>query len=334
MKPSDFEALIIDRFKAKIKRPLLVESSPGLGKTQITAQAAKALEVGFKAIHAPLLQPEDYGLPVIDKASGDVNFVVSKDKFPIEGADCEEEGIFLIDELSQADNSAQKILANLIQEREIHGKRLKKGWVIVATGNRQSDRAGANRILGHLGNRLTRIEMEASLDDWVEWALTNEVNPEVISFIRFRPELLSNYEPNQDINATPRAWAEGVSQVLGKIPKSLEFEVFKGDVGEGPAAEFIAFLRTYRNLPNLDNIIKDPKKEKVPTDPATIYALCGALAYKTTTVNFSKIMTYMSKIPPEYVLLYVKDASTKNPDIFHTKEYIKWASSEGADLLS
>lgn len=334
MRPSEFKALIKARHEAGIKRPLLVESSPGLGKTQLAAQAAQELGVEFKVIHAPLLQPEDYGLPVISKDKSSVDFVVSFDKFPLEGSKCADSGIFLIDELSQADNSAQKILANLIQEREIHGKKLKAGWSIVATGNRQSDRAGANRILGHLGNRLTRTELDASLDDWTQWALQNEVKSEVIAFIRFRPELLTNYSASAEINATPRAWAEGVSTNLGVIPSSLEFPVFKGDVGEGPASEFLAFLKIYRNLPSPDAILLDPKKSKVPSDPATLYALCGALAHKSTTGNFDRALTYIRRLPPEFSVLFVRDATAKTPDLFNTKSYIDWASKEGADLLT
>lgn len=334
MKPSEFKELIKVRHKAGIKRPLLVESSPGVGKTQIARQAARELKVGFKVIHAPLLQPEDYGLPVISKDKQNVDFVVSLDKFPLEGSDCEDTGIFLIDELSQADNSAQKILANLIQEREIHGKKLKAGWSIVATGNRQSDRAGANRILGHLGNRLTRTELDASLEDWVSWALENEVNAEVIAFIRFRPELLSNYAANQEINATPRAWTEGVSSSLGVVPKELEFHVFKGDVGEGPASEFLAFLKIYRGLPDLDGLLLDPKKAKVPTDPATLYALCGGLAYKSTFTNFGRALTYIRRLPMEYSVLFVRDCISKNAEIQNTKDCIDWFCKEGAALLT
>lgn len=334
MKPSEFKELIKARHTAGIKRPLLVESSPGLGKTQIAAQAAKELKVGFKVIHAPLLQPEDYGLPVISKDKTSVDFVVSYDKFPLEGSDCEEEGIFLIDELSQADNSAQKILANLVQEREIHGKKIKEGWSIVATGNRQSDRAGANRILGHLSDRVTRHGLDASLDDWTQWALANDVKAEVIAFIRFRPELLSSYDAAHDKNATPRGWTEGVSMSLGAIPPALEFEVFRGDVGEGPASEFLAFLKIYRNLPSPDAILMDPKKSKVPTDPATLYALCGALAHKSTTGNFDRALTYIRRLPPEFSVLFMRDATGRNQDLLTTKTYIDWASKEGSDLLT
>lgn len=337
MKPSEFKQLVKARHKAAMKRPLMVEGQPGLGKTQIVGQAAEEMKVGFMVIHAPLLQPEDYGLPVPSKDKTTVNFVVSFDKFPLEGSDCPEFGILLIDELPQADNNIQKILANLIQEREIHGKKIKAGWTIVATGNRQADRAGANRILGHLGNKITRVGLEVSLDDWTQWALQNEVNAEVISFIRFRPDLLTNYDANKEINATPRAWVMGVSDGLENTPAGLEFETFKGDVGEGPASEFLAFLKIYRNLPSPDSILMDPKKAKVPSGEgaaATQYALCGALANKTTTGNFERALTYIRRLPAEFSVLYMKDATTRNPDLFNTKTYIDWASKDGADLLT
>lgn len=334
MKPNELKDLIKARLKAGIKRALLIESSPGIGKTAIAGQVAAELDMGFIALHAPLLQPEDYGFPIIDKTKQDVHFVVSKDKFPIEDSQCPDKGILLIDELSQADNNAQKILANLIQAREIHGQRLKDGWTVVATGNRVSDRAGANRILSHLGNRLTRIELDASLDDWSTWALENNVQTEVIAFLRFRPELLSAFDPHADVNPTPRAWAEGVSAALGVVDGAHEFTVFKGDVGEGAAAEFCAFLKVFRKLPNPDAIILNPKNAEVPSDPATLYALCGALAHKATESNFVRIMEYVSRMPAEFSVLFIRDAIRRHPGIVNTKEYIAWAVGPGAKLLS
>lgn len=334
MTPTQFKELVKARFAAGIKRPLMVEASPGVGKTESVGQIARELGIGFMVVHAPLLQAEDYGLPVVSKDRTRLEFVVSCDKFPLEGSDCPETGIMLFDELPQAPNEIQKVLANLMQEREIHGKKLKAGWMIVATGNRLSDRAGANRILGHLGNKMTRVGMEISLDGWTQWALQNEVNVEVISFIRFRPDLLTNYLPNQDINATPRSWTHGVSAQLGKIPTSLEFETFAGEVGEGPAAEFLAFLKIYRSLPDIDAILREPKKVPIPKDPATLYALCGALAHKATPTNFGRALTYVRRMPQEFSVLFVKDAGNRNEDIYTSKDYIDWASKEGADLLT
>lgn len=334
MKPTELKQLIMQSVKADVRRPILVESSPGLGKTQIAAQVANELGIAFKPIHAPLLQPEDYGFPIVSREKNDVAFVVSKEKFPIQGSDFPDKGILLIDELSQADNSAQKILANLLHEKEIHGQFLKQGWTIVATGNRTTDRAGANRILSHLGNRVTRVELEASLDDWTQWALANSVSMEVIAFIRFRPELLNQFDPQQEINPTPRAWVDGISARLGKIDASLEFPAFKGDVGEGPAAEFLAFLKVYRNLPSVDSIILNPTGVAVPTDAATRYALCGALNHKTTDQNFGRIMKFVERMPAEFSVLYIRDAIKRTPSIQATKEFIDWASGDGARMLS
>ncbi len=333
MKPSELKVLINARFNASIKRPLHIESSPGVGKTQIAYQAAKELNVGFLAIHAPLLQPEDYGFPVISQDRKNVDFIVSQSKFPIEGSNCPDKGIFLIDELSQADNSAQKILANLVQEREIHGRKLKPGWLIITTGNRTTDRAGANRLLSHLKNRLTAIDLEVSLDDWTQWALNNNVQTEVISFLRFRPELLNSFDGQLEVNPTPRSWVEGISAALGVVSSAMEFQVFKGDVGEGAAAEFCAFLKIFRKLPNPDAIILNPSSHEVPTDLATVYALCGALANKTTVNNFGLVMQFISRMSGEFQVLFIRQATNKTPGLLQCRDVITWMSGPGAKLL-
>jgi hypothetical protein len=347
MKPKKLKELIIARHEAGITRSILVESSPGVGKTEIAKQASEEIakkrgdegpKVGFKVIHAPLLVAEDYGFPVVSKDKTNVDFVVSYDKFPLEGSNCEDEGIFLIDELSQADTSGQKILANLVQEREIHGKRLKPGWTIIATGNFTKDRAGANRILGHLGNRVCRIELEVSLDDWRQWALANDVATEVVSFIGFRPALLHNYDPQQEINATPRSWVQGVSQSLQlkNLGEASDFELFKGDVGQGPAAEFMAFLKIYRDMPDPDAILLNPDDAKLPTGKdaaATMYALCGALAHRVKVSNFGRGLRYVLRMPPEFSVLFVRSAVARDENLSTTKAYINWSCNEGAALF-
>lgn len=335
MRPNDLLKTITARFNADIARAIYIKGSPGVGKTKIAEQAAAQLGVGFKVIHAPLMQPEDYGFPVISQCRKDIEFVVSKAKFPlVVGQNCPERGILLIDELPQDTPSGQKILANLTQAREIHGHKLLPGWMIIATGNRAIDRSGAGPLLAHLRARVTHVDLEVSLDDWTNWAMNNGVKMEVIAFCRFRPELLNSFDPHAEISPTPRAWAEGVSAQLGVVDPSLEFELFKGDIGEGAAAEFLSFLKIWRKLPNPDAILLNPKNHDVPSDLATLYALCGALAARTTPNNFGRVMEYVKRMPAEFGVLFVRDAMRKCPEIQITKEFTLWFANNGSKVLA
>ena len=132
----------------------------------------------------------------------------------------------------------------------------------------------------------------------------------------------------------PRAWVQGVSARLGVVDPSREFAVFTGDVGEGAAAEFCAFLKIYRKLPSPDAILLNPAKVDVPTDPATLYALCGALAHRTAQDNFGRVMSYVTRMPAEFVVLFINDATRRKPELTATKEFIKWASGDGAKFLT
>jgi hypothetical protein len=181
--------------------------------------------------------------------------------------------------------------------------------------------------------------LEVSLDDWTQWALKNGVAVEVIAYCRYRPEALNDFNPQNDINATPRAWVQGVSARLGKIDPALEFPVFAGDIGEGRAGEFVGFLRIFRKLPSPDAILLNPAKAPLPElgkdDSAAqvMYALCGALAHRTTATNFAQVMVYVSRMPGEFQSLFVKNVIKAKPEIQTTGDFIAWASTAGARIL-
>ena len=316
----------------KLNRPVMIEGSPGLGKTQIVAQSAKDMGIAFYHFHAPTMQPEDFAIPAPNASRTAIDFLINS-RFPVEGSDHPDEGRILIDEAPQGDNSIQKTIANLVQEREIYGRKLKPGWSIAMTGNRSQDRAGANRILSHLRNRVTTLEFEASLDDWCNWALDHDVRPELISFVRFKPGLLNDFDPQRDINPTPRAWAEGVSPIIDNVPAEAEFEVIKGAVGEGAAAEFVGFLKIARKLPNIDVLLMQPDKADVPTEPSVRYAIAGAIAHRASEDNFDRVMTYARRLPPDFTVLTVLDSIRKCPDVQNTKAFTDWAIKDGAKVL-
>lgn len=305
-----------------IQRTICIEGAPGGGKTTIVHEVAKELDVPCIERHMPTMLVEDFGILFPD-GDGGLKYRLP-DWFPVKGK-APERGILLFDDRNQANGDLQKVLANICQARNLHGVMMPDGWQVISTGNRQSDRAGANRVLSHLRNRETVYELETHLDDFTSWAIDNDVKPEIISFIRFRPNLLHDSDPQRDQNPTPRSWVEGVSDVLGTVPPEAEYESFKGAVGEGAAAEFVGFLRIFRKLPNPDAILLNPTAGDVPSDPATLYALSGAIAQRATDGNFERVCTYAERMPPEFSVLTISQAARRNPDLANTQAFTKWS---------
>ena len=324
--------------------PLCIEGPPGGGKTSVVKQTAREMRKPSITVHMPTALVEDFGVPdIVSRAIASENAEDTDNSFgyrlpawfPQEGGplDNGRGGFLIFDDRNQADHSLQKVLANVLQDRTLHGYRMAPGWYPVSTGNRQQDRAGANRILGHLADRETTLELESDLDTSTKWMLDNDGAHEVVSFLRFRPGLLHAYDPQQGKSPTPRGWHERISPVIGNIPTEAEYECFSGAVGEGAAAEFTGFLRIWRDLEDPDLIIANPKGARVPTDSATQYALAGALSARATQANFGNIITYAKRLPPDFTVLLLSMAVRTNPDVADTAAYIDWLSEADTHAL-
>jgi len=304
-----------------IKRPVCITGAPGGGKTSIAKQVAESLGVQYIHKHMPSMLVEDFGI-LFPKDDSDMLTYKLPEWFP---TDPEAQAILCFDDRNQAGPDLQKVMANIQEERELHGHKLPDGVMIVSTGNRVEDRAGANRVLSHLADRETEIELDTMLDDWCKWAIGEGVAPQVISFLRFRADLLHDFDPQRPKNPTPRSWVKGVASILGVVPPEAEYECFKGAVGEGPAAEFVGYMKIWRKLPNVDNILLHPDTHEVPTDPATLYALSGSLAERANNGNFGKIITYFNRMPPEFGVLGVSYATRKDEELASTQAFTEWA---------
>jgi hypothetical protein len=174
---------------------------------------------------------------------------------------------------------------------------------------------------------------ETDIDDWSRWAMGGgDLRPEVVAFLRWRPELLHQFEPTEKAFPSPRAWAS-ISHILAAAPPSdVEFALYEGTVGRGAAIEFTGFLRVFRSLPSLDGILLNPATAPIPGEPSALCAVATGLARRTTEQNFAAVSQYAERLAREYGTLLVKAATARLPDLAHHPAFTRWAVNNGAAL--
>lgn len=333
MKPSSLINLLT--FAVKNCLPILIKGKPGIGKSDIVDKACK--DAGAKLIisHPVVSDPTDYkGLPFAG-SDGVAHFMPFGELNDLINA--QEPTVFFLDDLGQAPASVQAACMQLILARRINGHKVSDLVTFIAATNGKEHKAGVSGILEPVKSRFASIvELDVNTDDWVMWALENNMPVELISFVRFRPELLEKFEPTKDItnSPSPRTVARiGTMQNAG-LPKELEFETFKGATGEAFAAEYCSYLKMFRELPNLDNIILNPKTAPVSKEPSILYALAYALGARMTPVNMEAILQYLERIEQtEISVVVMKDALRRDQTLAIGKAYINWATKVGGIIL-
>jgi len=314
---------LVEYMKADI--PVFLWGAPGIGKSEVIDQVAKSLDLPVIDFRASLRDPVDLrGLPLVDAKNGSTRWLP-----PSELPDAKrhgERGVLKLDELNVASQAVQTACFGLVLERRVGEYELPKGWVIVAAGNRLADRASAQRMPTALRNRFAHLEVEPSLDAWSHWASKSGVHPAVIAFVRFRPEFLHKMpEGEQNGFPTPRSWVK-VAKITD-APDATRMHLVSGLIGEGPATEFEAFMRIWKQLPSIDGIFRDPKSVHVPPmgEPAALYAVSAALARRATKDNIAKAYEYAKRMPPEFTTLMMTDAIKRDPKLKETKAFTEWA---------
>lgn len=320
MKPSGIaDALTI---LVRARQPIFIWSPPGCGKSAVTKQVAAALKLQLRDVRALFLDPVDLrGLPFL--GSDGRSKWATPDFLPQDG-----EGILFLDELNAAPAMVQAACYQLILDRRLGEYTQPDGWSIVAAGNRDSDRAATTRMPTPLRNRFVHLDFEVDVQEWCEWAVRAGIRPEVIAFLRFRPPLLSSFDRDAIAFPSPRSW-EFVSRILDSLDsasdQAIEHELIAGAVGLGAATELSGFLRMFRELPDVDVILMSPHQAPVPNEPSAQFAVASALARCASDTNFDRICLYLNRLPTEFRVLCVRDATLREPAIRSTAGFVKFA---------
>lgn len=304
--------------------PVMLWGPPGVGKSDSVRQIALAdFQGNLIDIRTNIREPVDVrGIPVPCMKTGTTKWLVP-DELPQVKRDGER-GILFLDEINTGTSQMMAVMFGLVLDRRVGDYTLPPGWVIVAAGNRVIDRAAAQRMPTALRNRFAHCFVAPDVDAWANWANRFNIAPELVAFIRLRRELL-HVMPKGDENAfpTPRSWARCSKYV--QASKKHRLRLFAAHVGDAYAAELDGFIELYQSLGSLEDIIKDPKNAKLPTEPSARYAVCTGLARLAKKENFANVVTFAERLPRESQILVVHDATTRDAELKNTSVYGKWA---------
>lgn len=337
MKPSQLATFLVAAIAARL--PVLVKSSPGEGKSDIIAQSAARAGADLIISHPAVADPTDAkGLPWASPDGESATFLPFGEL--ARALRATSPTVWFLDDLGQAPPSVQASYMQLLLARRVNGHVLPDVVTFVAATNRRTDRAGVSGILEPVKSRFGAIvELTADLDEWCAWALAHGVPPVLVAFLRFRPELLSDFQPTADLtnSPSPRTWAN-VGRLVGlDLPPAIFSEAARGAVGEGPAVEFDAFRRLWAELPSVDGILVDPDASDLPTKPATLYAVVTALGTRVNVSTFPRIARYAERLTEgghgEFAALLLRDAVRQDAAVQSTPAFVQLATGPLGDII-
>lgn len=303
----------------KLLPSVMLWGPPGVGKSQAIRQIGKRIteETGKRTqitdVRLLLFNPVDLrGIPT---ANADKTLAVwLKPKIFQMDESSDVVNLLFLDELSAAPQSVQAAAYQITLDRTVGEHKLPENCIVIAAGNRTTDKSVAYKMPKALANRLLHIEVSDSFASWKSWAIENGVHEKVIGFLSFRQGHLMKFDPSSEelAFATPRSW-EMVSNLLNHVSGDVEemFPLISGIVGSGMAIEFRTWAAVWQELPKIEDIF-DGKSPKLPKGTDALYALTAAMtayaaAHKEELQRIANSIAYADKMPPDFSTLLMKD---------------------------
>ena len=330
----------------KHKRPIFLWGPPGIGKSELVAD-----------ITAEQMEPTDIrGIPFYNKDVGKMDWAEPIDLPSEELASQYPIVVLFLDEMNSSAPSVQAAAYQLILNRRIGKYKLPENVVLVAAGNRESDKGVTYRMPTPLANRFIHQEMKTDFASWQDWAVTHSIHKDIIGYLGSNKQDLYDFDPKSSSRAfaTPRSWTF-VSQLLSDedTDEDTITNLLSGTIGEGLAIKFNAHRKVAGRMPKPEDILTGKVTTLEVKEVSAMYSLVISMCYELKDAVEKKIsdkefhtmadyfFAYMMKnFETELVVMGARIALTvynlpfqptklKNFDEFH-KKYGKYILSASA----
>lgn len=340
-----YMSLINSKQSPKAFPSVMLWGPPGVGKSQAVRQIAANIEAGTDKrvevtdVRLLLFNPIDLrGIPV---ASEDRTLAVwLKPKiFRMDESD-DTVNILFLDEISAAPQSVQAAAYQITLDRVVGEHKLPDNCIVIAAGNRVTDKSVSVKMPKALANRLLHIEIEGSFESWRKWAVSAGVNSKVLGYLSFRSDRLFGFDATNDDLAfpTPRTW-EMVSDILNNVMDDAVkmYPMIAGLVGAGQAIEFKTWCGVYDGLPSMDDVFSG-RATDIPKSTDAIYALISSMTvyasehrYDVTAIGNS--LSYAQKMPADFAGLLLENYKAFDKDygtfLRSVPEYADYSAKRG-----
>lgn len=268
----------------KDRRPLMIWGAPGIGKSALVKQVAREMAMELVDIRLSQTEPTDLRgipIPVKDDNGQTAVYWAVPACFP---TNPNARVVIFLDEIPNAPQACQSAAYQLVLDGKLGEYTLPRDVVVIAAGNRRSDKGGTHEMALPLQNRFAHIEVKVDHEDWVNYAVNTTLDASVVGYLAAFPTDLFEYNPLQSSRgfATPRSW-EALSDYLSETSTlhPHEFRALSaGTVGEAIAGKFIAYRLRTVDLPNPKDVLSGKvQKLSEGTDISLKYALVTNLGY-------------------------------------------------------
>ena len=251
-------------------------SERGIGKTSAYQQCSDELGIGYIGLYAAALEGPDFmGLPDKDREKGITKYLAPQ-FLPTEQAVNDgiypQKGILVLEEINRVPSDTVSVLYPLLLEKRINGHNIAKGWQIGVTMNPDTMNYLVNALDDAMLDRFISMEVNADLDDYVEYSQNNHPNDDILSYLKAFPDMLLVTKKSADSTAllkapTPRGWTK-VQELLNNcnLPSVLMRELIAGIVGPQASASLYGYLENQRIfVPAVKDILfkYETEREKV-----------------------------------------------------------------------
>lgn len=261
--------------------------------------------------------------------------------------------IIMLDEYSKGFDPVKNMLHPML---EVANPRLgdvpiRPESIVFLTGNLESDGVGDN-LKAHSRNRIIPLTIKKpDADEWLEWAVNNDIEPVIMAWVRQYPHALASYTDEtqkdnpyiynpkkvQTAFVSPRSLerASNIVRVRNQVDSDTLIAAMSGAVGEAASRDIQAYVEYQDQLPLWDNIIKNPKTANVPESAGACAVLVFGAIAKIDKTNIGPFMQYLERFEPEWQACFainVAKSPSKQAIAFSSTAFADWVS-KNEDLL-